>query len=110
MCLSLSLCLSSVSLSLCLSSVSLYLSVSLFISLYLSLSERVSDWSRHTIQYLVDDEICYLSAASDGFPQRICFAFLEKLRSEYKENYQGHNKNQAFKKFLSDEMVQSPGR
>jgi len=58
----------------------------------------------HTIQYIVDDEICYLSAATQEFPQRICFAFLDDIKREYTSNFQGKNKNQAFQKYLAERM------
>merc|ERR1712137_445501 len=58
----------------------------------------------HTIQYIVDDEICYLSAAAADFPQRICFAFLDDIKREYASNYQGQNKNQAFQQYLAERM------
>merc|ERR1712137_65329 len=58
----------------------------------------------HTIQYIVDDEICYLSAATQDFPQRICFAFLDEMKREYTTNYQGKNKNQTFQRSLAEKM------
>lgn len=54
---------------------------------------------------MVDDEICYISCASPDFPQRICFAFLDDIKSEYVANYQGKNKNHEYQRFLIERMV-----
>lgn len=61
----------------------------------------------HTIQYIVDDEVCYLSAASQDFPQRICFAFLDDIKKEYTANFQGSPKVQNFSQYLAEKMVRS---
>lgn len=59
----------------------------------------------HTIQYVVDDnELCFLSAATDGFPQIICFDFLQDIMNEFVNNYMGRQKNKAFQKYLAERM------
>jgi len=57
-----------------------------------------------TIQYVVDNELCFVSAASSDFPQRICFAFLEKLRSEYFSQFHGKGNTPALKAFIVEQM------
>jgi len=58
----------------------------------------------HTIQYVVDDEICFISAARDGFQTRLCFALLEKVKNEYFQNYQGQENLDALQGFLVEQM------
>jgi vesicle-associated membrane protein 7 len=58
----------------------------------------------YTFQYLVEDEVAFLSAATDGFAQRICFAFLERVKNEFFENYVGTTRWRHFRTFLADEM------
>jgi len=58
----------------------------------------------HTIQYVVDNEICFLSAASADFPQRICFAFLEKIRSDYFTQFQEKGNTPSLKAYIVEQM------
>ena len=37
----------------------------------------------HTIQYLVENEVAFISSATSEFPHRICFKFLAALAAEY---------------------------
>eukprot|EP01103_Thecamoeba_quadrilineata_P019703 TRINITY_DN809_c0_g1_i5.p1 TRINITY_DN809_c0_g1~~TRINITY_DN809_c0_g1_i5.p1 ORF type:complete len:203 (+),score=28.32 TRINITY_DN809_c0_g1_i5:15-623(+) len=40
----------------------------------------------HTIQYIIEDSIGYISAAHPDFQTRICFSFLEQAKADYKMN------------------------
>lgn len=62
---------------------------------------------RHTIQYTVEDEVAYISAATSEFPHRICFKFLGALIQEYQsavdtDSPQGQGQFQAF---IKDRLV-----
>lgn len=66
-------------------------------------------WS-HTIQYTVEDEVAYISAATSEFPHRICFKFLAALIQEYQsavdtDSPQGQAQFQAF---IKDRLVRIP--
>eukprot|EP01094_Clydonella_sp_ATCC50884_P029407 TRINITY_DN9192_c1_g1_i1.p1 TRINITY_DN9192_c1_g1~~TRINITY_DN9192_c1_g1_i1.p1 ORF type:complete len:223 (-),score=79.58 TRINITY_DN9192_c1_g1_i1:155-823(-) len=58
----------------------------------------------HTIQYIVDDEICFICSAREGFPQRICFGFLECIKNEFANNYAAKPTSSAFEKFIREQM------
>ena len=55
----------------------------------------------------MDDELAFICSAKEGFPQRICYAFLERIKAEYFASYHGKNKDPEFKTFLMEEMVRS---
>ncbi len=61
--------------------------------------------SSHSFQYIVSDQTCYLSAATETFPQRICFSFLERIKSEYVKNYAGKGKLKNLESFMATELV-----
>eukprot|EP00010_Vexillifera_abyssalis_P007513 CAMPEP_0201548408 /NCGR_PEP_ID=MMETSP0173_2-20130828/4942_1 /ASSEMBLY_ACC=CAM_ASM_000268 /TAXON_ID=218659 /ORGANISM="Vexillifera sp., Strain DIVA3 564/2" /LENGTH=214 /DNA_ID=CAMNT_0047957781 /DNA_START=48 /DNA_END=692 /DNA_ORIENTATION=+ len=58
----------------------------------------------YTFQYLVEDEVAFLTAATDGFPQRICFAFLERVKNEFFEKYAGTARWRNYRDFVKKEM------
>ncbi|KAH9540504.1 hypothetical protein CY35_14G008500 [Sphagnum magellanicum] len=43
----------------------------------------------HTFNYLVEDGITYLVVADDEFGRQIPFAFLERIKDDFKRRYQG---------------------
>ena len=53
----------------------------------------------------MSDQTCYLSAATETFPQRICFSFLERIKSEYVKNYAGKGKLKNLESFMATELV-----
>lgn len=58
----------------------------------------------NSLQYIVSDEICYVSAATDSFPHRICFNFLEHIKSEYTENYRDKRSLKDLKQFMNERV------
>lgn len=59
----------------------------------------------HTIQYVVENEVAYISAATSQFPHRICFKFLQNLMEK---NHGGDATSArgkpAFEKFIRERM------
>eukprot|EP01095_Lingulamoeba_sp_RSL-Kostka_P002071 TRINITY_DN1291_c3_g1_i1.p1 TRINITY_DN1291_c3_g1~~TRINITY_DN1291_c3_g1_i1.p1 ORF type:complete len:120 (+),score=40.80 TRINITY_DN1291_c3_g1_i1:54-413(+) len=59
----------------------------------------------HTVQYVVYEELCFLSAAAGSFQQRICFAYLERLKREFFDSFQGNNNRiDKLQSFMEKEM------
>jgi len=60
----------------------------------------------HTIQYMVEEEMLFISSARDGFPQRICFAFLQRLKDSFFMQFRvdGKIKKSDLQAFLTTEM------
>eukprot|EP00339_Tiarina_fusa_P014686 CAMPEP_0117042060 /NCGR_PEP_ID=MMETSP0472-20121206/29319_1 /TAXON_ID=693140 ORGANISM="Tiarina fusus, Strain LIS" /NCGR_SAMPLE_ID=MMETSP0472 /ASSEMBLY_ACC=CAM_ASM_000603 /LENGTH=216 /DNA_ID=CAMNT_0004753209 /DNA_START=1 /DNA_END=648 /DNA_ORIENTATION=- len=60
----------------------------------------------HTIQYLVDDEVAFISSATSEFPHRICFKFLQAISSEYKTHgdLSSTSGQRQISKFLAEKM------
>eukprot|EP01096_Ripella_sp_DP13-Kostka_P003311 TRINITY_DN1482_c0_g1_i1.p1 TRINITY_DN1482_c0_g1~~TRINITY_DN1482_c0_g1_i1.p1 ORF type:complete len:218 (+),score=94.36 TRINITY_DN1482_c0_g1_i1:210-863(+) len=58
----------------------------------------------HSFQYIVSDQTCYLSAATETFPQRICFSYLERIRAEYIKNFMGKGKLKGLENLMASEM------
>ena len=80
---------------------------SLFERIDLTYDHRKS-FSAHqgfTFQYIVEDEHAFLCAAVDGFPQRVCFAFLERFKNEFFDKYVGSSHIGSFKDFTKEEMT-----
>jgi len=57
-----------------------------------------------TLNVVVEEEIYYVCAASDGYQRRICFAFLEYLRAEWVRGRHSRDDCQSFSPILSNEM------
>jgi len=55
----------------------------------------------HTLQYIIEDSIGYVSAAQPGLQHRICFKYLEDLRNEYKQN---PTSTKGLKSFMEKKM------
>jgi len=60
----------------------------------------------HTIQYLVEDEVAFISAATADFPHRICFKFLQNVSSEYRTygDLESSNGQRQLQSFLREKM------
>src|SRR3989338_3743077 len=63
-------------------------------------------WERGKVlmQYIVEDEHAFLCAAVDGFPQRVCFSFLERFKNEFFDKYVGSSHIGSFKDFAKEEI------
>jgi len=59
----------------------------------------------YTFQYIVEDEHSFLCAAVDGFPQRICFSFLDRFKTEFFDKYLGSNQiSSSFRDWTKNEI------
>lgn len=59
----------------------------------------------YTFQYIVEDEHSFLCAAVDGFPQRICFAFLDRFKTEFFDKYLGSSHiSSSFRDWTKNEI------
>jgi len=57
-----------------------------------------------SVQYMVEDGLCFLSASTQGIQQRICFSFLNAMKEEWLQNNRGKTRSPSFEKQMREDM------